>query len=57
MTVCIGMLCIDDMCAFHAPYIEKERSKEWERERLGTVDEKKNVPLWWQVVKKKIPLT
>ncbi len=37
MMVCVGMLCVDDMCTFHVLYIERER----EKERHSTVDEKK----------------
>ncbi len=43
MRVYIGMLCTDDMCAFHALYIGREEGNESERERKRhkTVDEKK----------------
>lgn len=32
--VCIGMLYVDDMCAFHALYIRREREREGKRTEL-----------------------
>jgi hypothetical protein len=44
MMVCVGMLCADDMCAFHALYIERERWRKSEGEKDRKIDEKKITP-------------
>jgi len=31
--ICVSMLYIDDMCAFHAPYIWRSRKKETKNEK------------------------